>query len=72
VKRTGASFFFDLDVTHLRSADAMSGMTKSAKSELVSLEQSTQAVKGTSAADEPVFLQSLGYQWSATRIFTIF
>jgi hypothetical protein len=47
VKRTGTSLFFDLDVTHLRSADANRGWHEMLKAELVSFEQSTQGVAGT-------------------------
>ena len=46
MKRTGTSLFFDLDVTHLRSADANRGWYEMLEAELVSLEQSTQGVAG--------------------------
>ena len=51
MKRTGTSLFFDLDVTHLRSADANRGWYEMLEAELVSLEQSTQ---GVAVALEPL------------------
>jgi hypothetical protein len=72
MKRTGASFFFYLDITHLRSADATAGTTKVLDLRMVSFgnHHTREGVWGVWIIQKRE--QGLGLSVNIIRIFTIF